>query len=202
VACRDVHALEWASASPAGAVRRLTAPTLDHALRGVARDRASSCTGRTERPSNVLRAAGSRTAFAEDAAPRGARGRADGARGFAAAGRTIAWSSDEAWAARSNSSLKGPLGRIAHRDRPIAQGIAPARLAMFISPPMPRRSTTRCSWLRAAAIAATSNTFIDRPSLELLGSRGAGAFPTRGPPEGRASGWPELLLAGRPRGGR
>ncbi|HEX2038566.1 MAG TPA: nucleotidyltransferase domain-containing protein, partial [Acidimicrobiales bacterium] len=40
----------------------------------------------------------------------------------AAAGRTIAWASDDAWA-RVASSLAGPRGRSAGRDRPLGRGL-------------------------------------------------------------------------------
>src|SRR5207302_2183685 len=42
---------------------------------------------------------------------------------LATAARTIAWTSDDTWR-RVESSLRGPLGRIARRDRELAASVA------------------------------------------------------------------------------
>lgn len=109
------------------------------------------------------------------------------------AARTIAWTSDDAWA-RIESALAGPLGRL-RRERPIEPGLVwrdgevhvTAQAHVASDPALP---------LRAAGAAAERNTRLDRASLTAL----AQARPTVPEP------WPssvrdalvDLLLAGPP----
>ena len=77
---------------------------------------------RTGRPSNVL-------ALQEQDGVAEALGEADAdalMANVAAAARTIAWTSDDAWR-RVRSSLRGPLGRVGRRDRVVGAGLDPAR---------------------------------------------------------------------------
>jgi [protein-PII] uridylyltransferase len=184
---RDVQALGWAEATR----RVLFDPDhedLDRAYK-VLLDTRVELHRRTERASNVL-------ALQEQDGVAEALGResADALMAeVAAAGRTIAWSSDEAWR-QIDSSLRGPLGRVARRDRPIAPGIALRDGDVhLVTDAAPHDDPVLV--LRAAAIAATNDTLIDRPSLEVL-ARQAPVLPDPWPPEARER-LAELLLAGR-----
>jgi [protein-PII] uridylyltransferase len=110
------------------------------------------------------------------------------------AARTIAWTSDDTWA-RVRSSLAGPLGRLARRDRPLAPGLVLREAEVHVEveadvagdPVLP---------LRAAATAARLGTTIDRPSLEAMAASSP-PLPDPWPGEARER-LVELLLAGPP----
>jgi [protein-PII] uridylyltransferase len=110
----------------------------------------------------------------------------------ASAARTIAWRSDDTWA-RIDSSLVGPLGRIARRDKAVGEGLVlrdgEVHLTAATDPGADPTLT-----LRAAAAAARHETRIHRSSLERL----AGEAPA--PPEPWATdvrqALVDLLLAG------
>src|SRR5205085_1133904 len=78
------------------------------------------------------------------------------------AGRTIAWTSDGTWR-RVASSLKGPFGRSARRDRALGPGVVlregDVHLASDAAP-----AADPALPLRAAALAAQQGTTIDRDS--------------------------------------
>ena len=98
---------------------------------------------------------------------------------LAAAARTIAWTSDDTWR-RFESSLRGPVGRIARRDRELVPGVVLRDGEVHVDATAVALYTTTA--LRAAALAAERDTVIDRSSLEAL------AHETRPLPEP----WPEL----------
>jgi [protein-PII] uridylyltransferase len=112
---------------------------------------------------------------------------------LAQAARTVAWTSDDAWA-RIESSLAGPLSRI-RRERPIGPGLVLREGEVHITgdsslvddPALP---------LRAAAAAATHGTRLDRASLAALAEVDP-HLPRPWPVEVR-EGLVELLLAGPP----
>jgi [protein-PII] uridylyltransferase len=185
---RDVHALDWAAATHRVLFDSDRAD-LDRAY-GVLLEARVELHRRTGRASNVL-------ALQEQDGVAEALGResADTLMAeVAAAGRTIAWTSDEAWR-QIESSLRGPLGRIARRDRVVAPGIALRDGDVhLVAEAVPLDDPVLV--LRAAAIAAGNDTLIDRPSLDLL-VREAPTLPDPWPPEARDR-LAELLLAGRP----
>ena len=115
-------------------------------------------------------------------------------RGVATAARTIAWTSDDAWR-RITSVLRGPVGRLSRRDRPLAEGVVLRDGEVHVTPEAhPGEDPVRV--LRAGAIAATRGTTIDRASLEVLATQSA-PLPDPWPPEARNR-LAELLLSGPP----
>jgi [protein-PII] uridylyltransferase len=110
----------------------------------------------------------------------------------AGAARTIAWTSDEVWQ-RIGSSLRGPLGRIARRDRPVGDGVVLREGELHLAADASPRDDPVLA-LRAAAVAARLGTRIDRPSLTRLAAESA-ALPDPWPLEARER-LAELLLAG------
>jgi len=112
---------------------------------------------------------------------------------LATAARTIAWTSDDTWR-RVESSLRGPLGRIARRDRELAASVALRDGEIHVEPGPEGHDAT--SALRAASLAADRSTVIDRPSLEVL-ARDVAPLPDAWPSEARDA-LVDLLLAGRP----
>jgi [protein-PII] uridylyltransferase len=184
---RDAHALAWAEA----AHRTL----LDHdevslsASYGVLLDARVELQRHTGRAGNVL------TLEDQDAVA-DALGDADAdalmAR-IAGAARTIAWTSDDTWR-RIRSTLRGPLGRVARRNRVIDSEIRLRDGEISLIPDAAPGDPSLL--LRAALAAADHKTVIERSSLERLA-----ATPLR-----LSSPWPapvrelfvHLLLAGRP----
>src|SRR5207248_10504223 len=84
----------------------------------------------------------------------------------AAAARTIAFESDDAWR-RTRSWLAGPKGRAAGGDRPLGAGVLLRDGEVVLS------SDARPEWdralvLRAAAAAAGAGAPIARPALDRL----------------------------------
>jgi [protein-PII] uridylyltransferase len=112
----------------------------------------------------------------------------------ASAARTIAWRSDEAWD-RIGSSLHGPLGRIARRDRPLRPGIVLREGEVFVAADTDIASQPALA-LEAAADAATHRTRIERASLERLAAS-VPPMPDPWPGAARAA-LVQLLLAGGP----
>lgn len=185
---RDVHALKWAQAAGlvlfegdtdnlASAYQVLLAARVElHRLTG--------------RPSDLL------TLQDQDGVA-AALGDADAdvlmAR-VAGAARTIAWTGGELWRA-VRSTLGGPAGRLARRDRELAPGVIlrdgevhlAADATVLADPVLP---------LRAAASAAAQSTTIHRSSLERL-ARELVPLSEPWPAEGRQR-LAELFLAGRP----
>ncbi len=183
---RDVHALDWAEAA-----RRLLFPDdrpgLDGAYESILAARVE-LQRRTAKASNQL-------LLQEQDAVATALGDADAdvlmAR-VAAAARSIAWTSDETWD-RVASALRGPLGRLARRDRAVGPGLVQRDGEVHVAPgASPARDPVLA--LRAAAVAAVSGMRIDRASLELLAVE-APAMPEPWPPEARAR-LVELFCAG------
>jgi [protein-PII] uridylyltransferase len=71
----------------------------------------------------------------------------------AAAGREIAWSSDEGWR-RIRSSLAGPRGRVAARDRPLSAGLVLREGEVALAAPPSAGEDVALLLLRAASEAA------------------------------------------------
>src|SRR5205085_576353 len=84
----------------------------------------------------------------------------------AAAGRLIAWTSDDTWR-RVTSSLRGPLGRLARRDRVLGDGLVMRDGEVHLTDDAVAERDPSTA-LRAAALAAAHETVIDRDSLERL----------------------------------
>ncbi len=112
----------------------------------------------------------------------------------ATAARTVAWTSDDTWD-RIRSSLRGPIGRMAARDRNLGPGLVlrDGRVELGADAD-PARDPSLV--LRAAAAAATAATALSRKALDRLAADAVGP----GDP------WPDeargalvaLLGAGRP----
>ena len=111
-------------------------------------------------------------------------------RELADASRQVGWISREVWS-RLESGKKGPSGRVAHRDRPLDQGVVlrEGRVTLLTDEPVTVTST-----LRVAAAAAEQHAAIDRVTLARLGDVD-GAVPWA--PEDRTAFF-RLLRAGRP----
>ncbi|MGQ0832158.1 MAG: [protein-PII] uridylyltransferase [Microthrixaceae bacterium] len=183
---RDVHSLRWADAA-----RRLLwegdDPVLDASYDTLLSARVE-LHRRSGRPGDRL--------LLEDqdavAAALGEPSADDLMHHVAAAARTIAWRSDDAWR-RIDASLSGPLGWRSRRDREVGPGLVLRDGEIHLAAgadPLEDASLV----LRAAAAAAAAGTTIHRASLERLASSSVA------PPEP----WPaavrdalvDLLLAG------
>lgn len=185
---RDVHALRWAESA-----RRVLFDVDDAELEGPynllldARVELHRSTGR----------AANQLLLQEQDTVSAALGFEDADRlmyAIAAAARTIAWTSDDAWR-RVESSLRGPLGRIVRRDRELAPGLVLRDGELHLAAGTAVDGDPALA-LRAGALAAQRDTVIDRKSLELL-AREAPALPDPWPAEAREA-FVDLLLAGRP----
>lgn len=112
--------------------------------------------------------------------------------GVAAAARTIAWRSDDAWH-RIDASLSGPLGWRSRRDKQLGPGLVlrdgEVHLTADADP-----ATDPSLLLRAAAAAAGGDTHIHRASLDRLAGS-ATPLPEPWPAELRGA-LIDLLLAG------
>ena len=157
---RDVHSLHWAEAA-----RNVLLEHDDESLEAayaVLLGARVELHRRTGRPSNVL-------ALQEQDGVAEALGEADAdalMANVAAAARTIAWTSDDAWR-RVRSSLRGPLGRVGRRDRVVAPGLT-LRDGEIHLDSTARPGHDSLLLLRAAARAAENETVIERGSLERL----------------------------------
>lgn len=172
---RDVHALQWAQET-----HRVTLD-LDHATISTAYaallEARVELHRRTGRASNVL-------ALQDQDDVAAALGDPDAdalmAR-VAEAARTIAWTSDDTWR-RVRSALRGPLGRVGRRNRPIEDGVHLRDGEVRVGET--EASTDPLIGLRAAVAAAEHHTVIERGSLERL-ARTARCLPSPWPPAGR-----------------
>ena len=184
---RDVHALAWAQAA------RTILWDEDH---GPLDDAYATLLGarvelhrRTGRP-------GDRLALQEQDAVAAALGYADAdllMRAIAHAARTIAWTSDDAWA-RIESSLTGPLGR-ARRERALGGGLTLRDGEVHVRDDVDVARDPAVA-LQAAAVAAHNATQLDRRTLARLAAESpAPAAPWT--PATRAA-LVDLLLAGPP----
>ncbi len=111
---------------------------------------------------------------------------------LAAAARTIAWRSDDAWQ-RIDASLSGPLGWRSRRDKSIGEGLVLRDGEVHLTADADPRVEPSLV-LRAAAAAATADTRIHRSSLDRLASL-AERLPEPWPVEVREA-LVDLLLAG------
>ena len=86
-------------------------------------------------------------------------------RGLADAARAVGWISREVWS-RLESATKGPSGRVAARDVPLADGVVlrDGRVTLLVDHPVTVTST-----LQVAAAAAERDAAIDRATLARLG---------------------------------
>lgn len=114
-------------------------------------------------------------------------------RDLAQAARTVAWTSDDAWA-RIESSLAGPLGRL-RRERPLEPGLVLRSGEVHITEDGDLSSDPALP-LRAAAAAATRSTRLDRASLAALAE--VDPHLPRPWPAAVREALVELLLAGPP----
>ena len=157
---RDVHALHWAEAA-----RRILFAGDDaalHAAHGVVLEVRIELQRRTGKGADRL-------LLQEQDGVAAALGHVDAnalmAR-LSAAARTIAWTSDDAWE-RIGSSLKGPRGRVAARDNPVAPGVVLREgLVELAAGADPAHDPGLV--LRAAAAAARAGTSLGRHSLDRL----------------------------------
>jgi [protein-PII] uridylyltransferase len=184
---RDVHALRWAEAA-----RRILFAVDDAELDGpynLLLEARVELQRQTGRGANQL-------FLQEQDAVAATLGYEDADRlmaSIATAARTIAWTSDDAWR-RVESSLRGPLGRLARRDRELAPGVVlrDGDIHLATSAEVVRDPTIA---LRAGALAAQRSTVIDRESLEWL-ARDAPPLPEPWPSDAKDA-FVELLLTGR-----
>lgn len=184
---RDVHSLRWAEAA-----RRVLFDTDAVELEGpyelVLRARVE-LQRNTERSGSVL-------LLQEQDAVAAALGHesSDEFMGsLATAARTIAWTSDDAWR-RVESSLRGPLGRLARRDRTLGEGLVlrDGEIQIAATPGLQIDTTMA---LRAGVHAAEHQTVVNRASLEALAAAAA-PLPDPWPATSREA-LVDLLLAGR-----
>jgi len=111
---------------------------------------------------------------------------------LAAAARTIAWRSDDAWQ-RIDASLSGPLGWRSRRDKAIGPGLVLRDGEVHLTADADAAADASLL-LRAASAAAAGETRIHRSSLDRLAAQAA-PIPGPWPPEIRAA-LVDLLLAG------
>ncbi len=100
------------------------------------------------------------------AAAMGAGDADDLMRDIAAAGRAVAWASDDAWR-RATSWLQGPSGRGAGADRPVAPGLVRRDDEIALAADADPDADPSLP-LRAAAAAVEYGTVIARPTLDRL----------------------------------
>jgi [protein-PII] uridylyltransferase len=184
---RDVHALGWAQAA------RSILWDADHAPLDGAYDTLLAVRvelhRRTGRP-------GDRLLLQEQDAVAESLGYPDAdalMRAVAGAARTIAWTSDDAWA-RIESSLTGPLAR-ARRERALGGGLYLRDGEVHAGDEVDLAADPAFA-LRAAAAAARNATQLDRGTLARLAAEG----PLPGAPwtAGTRAALVDLLLAGPP----
>ncbi|HEX9530170.1 MAG TPA: [protein-PII] uridylyltransferase [Acidimicrobiales bacterium] len=183
---RDAHALAWAEAA-----HRIM---LDHDETALSQAYSVLLGARVELQRHTRRSSNVLTLEAQ-AAVAHALGLADEDAlmlRVAEAARTIAWTSDDTWR-RIRSALRGPLGRVARRNRVVDADIvmrdgeiSVTESAVFGGPTLV---------LRAAAAAAANHTVIERGSLERLAARRPAEGDTW-PADARAA-LIALLLSGR-----
>lgn len=183
---RDVHALRWAEAARS-LLWEGDDPALEEAYELLlsARVELHRRTGRT----------GDKLLLEEQDAVAAALGAASAdalMHEIAAAARTIAWRSDDAWH-RIDASLAGPLGFLARRDKALGPGLVLRDGEVHLTAEAdPAADATML--LRAAASAAAAGTRIHRGSLERLAEQ-APPIPEPWTAEVRRA-FVDLLLAG------
>jgi [protein-PII] uridylyltransferase len=109
------------------------------------------------------------------------------------AARTIAWTSDDKWR-RVRSALRGPLGRVARRNRAIDADLQLRDGEVHVNASAPVSDPVLV--LRAAVSAAANRTVIERDSLERL-AQASPPLPDPWPAPARDL-FVQLLLLGRP----
>ena len=183
---RDVHALRWAEAA-----RNLLWEGDDTALVAAYETLLSARVElhrRTGRP-------GDRLLLEEQDAVAAALGEESAdtlMHSVAAAARTIAWRSDDAWH-RIEAALSGPLGWRSRRDKPLGDGLVLRDGEIHLTVDADPAADPSLP-LRAAAAAASGSTRLHRASLDRLV---AGSAPLPEPwPEPARTAFIELLLAG------
>jgi [protein-PII] uridylyltransferase len=163
---RDVHALGWAEMA-----RRILLEGDDEALE---RARATLVAVRVELHRRTRRA-NNRLLLQEQDGIAAALRYADADALMAAvaeAARVVAWTSDEAWR-RIESALRGPTGRMVHRDHPLAPGVVQREGEVTLAPGVDPRHD-RVLLLRVAAAAAQAAAPIARGTLERLAAEAPG----------------------------
>ena len=185
---RDVHALRWAEAA--------RAILLDYDTAGLGQAYTVLLDARVEMQRRTGRAA-NRLVLEDQAGVASALGQSgpdELMAGIARAARTIAWISDDAWH-RVESMLRGPVGRIVHRPRPLAPGVVLSDGEVALDPAgVPEGDPMLV--LRVASLAARHRTGIERQSLERLADV-TPPLPDPWPAEARGL-LVDLLLAGTP----
>ncbi len=183
---RDVHALRWAG-SARSQMWQGDDPVLEEAYSALLSARVE-LHRRTRRPGDrlLLEEQDAVAAALHDESADSLMHR------LAAAARTIAWRSDDAWH-RIDASLSGPVGWRARRDKEIGPGLLLREAEVHVTAdadPVADPSLV----LRAAAAAAAADTRITRSSLDRLAAT-AGPIPAPWPDDVRTA-LVELLLTG------
>jgi [protein-PII] uridylyltransferase len=86
-----------------------------------------------------------------------------------AAGRTVAWVSDEAWRRATSAGGRGPFGRAFRRERSVGPGLLLRDGELHVEAGADFDDPTLV--LRAGAVAANAVVPIDRESIDLLAAR-------------------------------
>jgi [protein-PII] uridylyltransferase len=184
---RDVHALRWAVEAGAE-LHDGDLATLDAAYATLL-DARVELHRRTGRVGDVL-------LLQEQDAVAAALGMADGdvlMHGVATAARTIAWTGDETWRRATANGRGGFLSRARSSTKPLAEWLSLRDGEVHVADGADLRGDPVLP-LRAAAIAASHGTTIDRGSLDRL-ANASPAMPAPWPPEARER-FVQLLLAG------
>jgi [protein-PII] uridylyltransferase len=182
---RDVHAMRWAEAT-----RRL----LFEVDRGAIDDAYGVLAGARVELQRPTRGASNKLMLQDQDTVAAALGYVDADGLMAAisqAGRTIAWTSDDAWR-RVRSSLRGPLGRLARRDRELRPGVVLRDGELHVDADVLANDPSLP--LQVAAAAAEHDVAIARDALALLASD-APPLPDPWPAAARAA-LVDLLLTG------
>jgi [protein-PII] uridylyltransferase len=184
---RDVHALRWAQAA-----RSILWDT-DHASLDAAYDTLLSARVELHRASGRP---GDRLLLQEQDGVAHALGHPDAdvlMRTVARAARTVAWTSDDAWA-RIESSLVGPLAR-ARRPRDLGDGLVLRDGEVAITEDADVAADPTLA-LRAASVAASRGTLLERATLARLATEAPA--PSAPWSAGTRAALVDLLLAGPP----
>jgi len=163
---RDVHSLRWAEAS-----RRILLDD-DHETLATAHDALLSVRVELHRRTGK---AIDRLLLQDQDGVAAALGDADAdvlMGRLASAARTVAWTSDDTWD-RIRSSLRGPIGRLAARDRAVGPGLVLRDGRVQLAPDADP-AHDRGLVLRAAAAAATAGTGLSRATLDRLAAEAVG----------------------------
>jgi len=183
---RDVHSLHWAAATGGAPLSAADADALARAY-DVLLDVRVELQRATGKPSNVLALQGQAAVAAAlgEGDRRALMGR------LAAAARTVAWISDEAWRQIGRDTASRRARRAAARTERLAPGVVRrGDEAALADQPLDALAV-----LRLAAAAAAHGLAVERASLERLAAE-APALPEPWPAEARAL-FVDLLAAGR-----